>query len=148
MDVHEFKNILWEYTRKIGENSNLAMNALCEQFDLTILQVRILVEIKQHEFHSIGSLAHTLQVAGTNMSTMCKKLEKEDLIQRIRDQHDERVVNVILTEKGHQIVDEIDRILIERITHFVNNASAETLNEIIAGLKKINELLEEIHSKY
>ncbi|WP_062106770.1 MarR family winged helix-turn-helix transcriptional regulator [Bacillus niameyensis] len=148
MDVDEFKNILWEYTRKIGENTNIAMNSLCDQFDLTILQMRILMAIKQEGFHTIGSLAHTIHVAGTNMSTMCKRLEKKELIQRIRDQNDERVVKVILTDKGLHIVDEIDRMLIEKISQYVDNVSTETLYEIIAGLKKMNELLEGLHTKY
>ncbi|MCL6572764.1 MAG: hypothetical protein K6T88_13955, partial [Bacillus sp. (in: Bacteria)] len=65
MEVNEFKNHLWDYTRKINENANIVINSLCEQHGLTTLQGRILVEIKQHGSHTIGTLASKLNIAGT-----------------------------------------------------------------------------------
>lgn len=144
MEVLDFKNIIWDYTRKISENTNILINSLCEGHGLTSLQVRILVEIDKQESHTIGGLAGRLNIAGTNISTMCKKLESKGFLERVRDQGDERVVKVILSEKGKSIVKEIDQELLEKISYSIMGETEETLNDIISGLKKFNELLEKI----
>jgi MarR family transcriptional regulator, organic hydroperoxide resistance regulator len=142
MVVMDFKNMLWNYTRKISENTNVIITSICEEYGLTSLQIRILVEVQQHGSHTIGSLAARLNMAGTNISTMCKKLEKLEFLRRFRDPNDERVVKVALTDKGAQTVEEINAALIEKISFSIKGESDESLTDIIEGLKKLNELLE------
>lgn len=146
MEVTDFKNNLWDYTRKIGENTNMVITSLCEQHGVTMLQGRILVEIHQHGSHTIGSLASRLNIAGTNISTMCKKLGTKGFLERVRDEEDERVVKLILSEKGNSVVKEINQELIEKILISIKGETDESLYEIINGLKKMNDLLEKIRS--
>lgn len=142
MDVLDFRNILWDYTRKISDNTNIVINSLCERQGLTTLQIRILVEILQHGSHTIGSLGSRLNIAGTNISTMCKKLEAKGFLERIRDQSDERVVKVVLSHKGKIIVEEINEEFIEKISYGIKGETDESLKDIINGLKNLNALLE------
>ena len=144
MDVIHFKNILWNNTRKVSEKTTSLINTLCEHHGITTLQGRILIEIQHHGSHTIGSLASRLTIAGTNISTMCKKLESKGFIERVRDVEDERVVKVALSEKGIQVVEEINQELIEKILHAIQGESDQSLNEIINGLQKLNELLEKM----
>jgi MarR family transcriptional regulator, organic hydroperoxide resistance regulator len=144
MDVIDFKNILWNYTRKINERTNNLIITLCDHHGITTLQGRILIEIQQNGSHTIGSLASRLHIAGTNISTMCKKLESKGFIERVRDESDERVVKVALSQKGIRVVEEINQELIEKITHSIQGETDQSLREIINGLKKLNELLEKM----
>ncbi|GIN73203.1 MarR family transcriptional regulator [Bacillus sp. J14TS2] len=144
MDMDEFKQCLWNYSREINENTNRVFNPIIEQFGLTTLQFRILMGIRQSGSHTIGSLANEIKMAGTNISTMCKKLEKMALLERIRKPEDERVVLVILTQKGQDIVSEIDQIIIEKITLYTKAESEQTMHEIIIGLKQLNKLLQKM----
>ncbi|MFA6941640.1 MAG: MarR family transcriptional regulator [Clostridiaceae bacterium] len=145
MDVSEFKNIIWDYTRKISENGNCIFSPVCEEYGLTMMQVRILTELHQCGSHTIGSLANDTCMAGANISAMCKKLEKMEFLKRIRDQEDERVVKVALTDKGYEAVTEIDRTLNNKFSEQINDMDEETLNDIIRGLKKLNILMQKIH---
>lgn len=144
MDLEEFKQYLWDYSREINENTNKVFNPIIEQFGLTTLQFRILMEIRQSGSHTIGSLANEIKMAGTNISTMCKKLEKMELLERIRKPEDERVVLVILTQKGKEIVTEIDQVIIKKISLYTKSESEQTMNEIIIGLKQLNKLLQKM----
>ncbi|MFS0614259.1 MarR family winged helix-turn-helix transcriptional regulator [Lederbergia ruris] len=144
MDLEEFKQYLWDYSREINENTNKVFNPIIEQFGLTTLQFRILMEIRQSGSHTIGSLANEIKMAGTNISTMCKKLEKMELLERIRKPEDERVVLVILTQKGKEIVTEIDQVIIKKISLYTKSESEQTMNEIIIGLKQLNRLLQKM----
>lgn len=144
MDLEEFKQYLWDYSREINENTNKVFNPIIEQFGLTTLQFRILMEIRQSGSHTIGSLANEIKMAGTNISTMCKKLEKMELLERIRKPEDERVVLVILTQKGKEIVTEIDQVIIKKISLYTKSESEQTMDEIIIGLKQLNRLLQKM----
>lgn len=144
MDVNDFKNILWNNTRKISEKTTSLINTLCEHHGITTLQGRTLIEVQQHGSHTIGSLASRLNIAGTNVSTMCKKLESKGFIERVRDGGDERVVKVVLSVKGIHVVEEMNQELIEKISRAIQGETDQSLYEIINGLKKLNEILEKM----
>lgn len=145
MDVCEFKNIIWDYTRKISENANCIFSPVCEEYGLTMMQVRILTELYQNSSHTIGSLAADTCMAGANISVMCKKLEKMEFLERIRDQEDQRVVKVVLTDKGNGIITEIDRNLNIKFSEQIKDIDEETLDDIIMGMEKLNGLMNKIN---
>lgn len=148
LDVLNFKTMFWEYSKKINDHMNVAFQSLFDQYDLTPLQARILVELHEHQTHTIGSLANRINMAGTNISTMCKKLEQKGLLNRVRMSEDERIVKVILTDKGIEIVEDLNRELIERITLYTKNESEQTLEDIIKGLQELDKLLHQLGSNY
>ena len=142
MDITAFNNEILDLIRKINENTHIIFNTVCEQYGLTALQARILMKLYMCEKHAIGSLAERVCSAETNMSAMCKKLEKMDLILRVRDKADERVVKVELTDKGKDIVYNINEMLNKRIAKSIEGNMEETLKDIIRGTNKLNDLLE------
>jgi DNA-binding MarR family transcriptional regulator len=146
MEVAEFKSIIMDYTRKIEENMNYVFSPVIENHGLTRMQVRILLELQKCNAHTIGSLGDSICVAGANVSSMCKKLEGQGLVERVRNRDDERVVRVVLTEPGKEIVSEIDRLFNDIISQHLKNEKEEAFEDIIAGLQKLNELLLKISS--
>ncbi len=146
MEVAEFKDIVWDYTRKIAESMNCVFSPVSEKYGLTMIQTRILMELHKYEPHTIGSLADSTCVAGANISAMCKKLEGQGLLERARNQEDERVVRVVLTKVGKETVLEIDRLCNDKISQHLVNETEKTFEDIILGLQKLNELLQRINS--
>lgn len=144
MNISEFKKVIWEYTRKINENTNKSFNPIFEEHGLTMLQARVLMELYYYGSNSIGNLAESTYVAGANISTICKRLEKEGLVERTRNQEDERIVMVVLTEMGNKILLDIDEKLNKVISNKICNESEETYQEIITGMKKLNDLLKKL----
>lgn len=146
MEVSEFKNIILDYTRKIAESVNCVFSPACENHGLTKMQIRILMELHQYGSHTIGSLADSICVAGANISAMCKKLEGQGLVERVRNREDERVVQVVLTRLGEETVWEIDELFNNKISQHIMDEKEENLEDIILGLKKLNKLLQKIGS--
>ncbi len=145
MEIAEFKSIVWDYTRKIAESMNCVFGPVSEEYGLTMMQTRILMELYKYESHTIGSLADSTCVAGANISAMCKKLEVQGLLERVRNREDERVVRVALTKQGKETAVEIDRLCNDKIAQHLANEPEETFEDIIAGLQKLNELLRRIN---
>lgn len=146
MNITDFKYAILEYTRKINENTNKFLNPIFAEHGLTMLQGRILMELYLFGRHTIGNLAESVNAAGTNVSSMCKKLEEMGYLDRVRDRNDERIVQVDLTEKGREILKKINEKLNELISNAFSKEDEETYNEIVRGLEKLNKILERIVS--
>jgi len=140
MDISEFKYLIWDYSRKINEQMSAILSAWGVKYRLSALQLRILMEIQQNGSHTVGSLANSVMVAGTNISTMCKKLESLGLLRRVRDLADERVVRIELTAQGSQIVEEID-LVFEQILKENDEEINESFTAIIYAMEKLKFLL-------
>ncbi|MDF2891524.1 MAG: hypothetical protein K0R80_1891 [Clostridia bacterium] len=145
MDICEFKNIVWHYTRKIEESMNGIFSPVIENFGLTMMQTRILMELYHDESHTIGSLANSTCAAGANISAMCKKLEAQGFLERVRNRQDERVVRVALTSLGKETVSEIDRLFNNKISQHLTGEIEETFDEIILGLQKLDDVLKRMN---
>ena len=144
MDVDHFKKMFWNYSKRINDNINIAIQPICDHHEITLLQARILIELYDHQTHTIGSLAKSINMAGTNISTMCKKLETMKLVKRVRAKEDERIVKVVLTEKGCDIVLAFDHELNERLSTYMQSESEHTLQTIISGLQELDLLLKHL----
>jgi MarR family transcriptional regulator, organic hydroperoxide resistance regulator len=144
MDVHDFTKMFWDYSKKINDHIHFAFQPISDQYGLTLLQARILVEIYGHGRHTIGSLANSINMAGANISTMCKKLENMELVRRVRDQQDERIVNVVLTLKGQEIVESFNHEILEKVSLYIKLEPERNLEDIIKGLQELEKLLKHI----
>jgi len=144
MEVSEFKNLVLDYTRKIAESMNCIFGPISDNYGLTMMQTRILLELHQSGVHTVGSLADSTCIAGTNISAMCKKLEAQGLLERVRNRDDERVVRIALTGKGKDIVLGIDSMCNEKIAQHLIDEAEETFEDIVAGLQKLNDLMDRI----
>lgn len=144
MHVSELRKTIWAISREIAENMNNIYTPIAEQHGLTLMQVRILLELLNNEEHTVGRLGKCVNMAGGNISAMCKKLEKMGLVKRSRSLDDERVVKVSLTKKGFQTAVKIEQALNQRYLSCLQSETEETLNQIILGLQEYNELLKKI----
>jgi MarR family transcriptional regulator, organic hydroperoxide resistance regulator len=144
MDVHDFTKMFWDYSKKINDHIQFAFQPIFDQYGITLLQARILIEIYGHGKHTIGSLANSINMAGTNISTMCKKLENLELLSRVRDSQDERIVNVVLTLKGQQIVESFNREVLEKVSKYMKMEPQQNLQDILKGLQELEKLLQHI----
>lgn len=144
METDEFKKLIWGYTKKIADSTDLAFNSIGARYGITMMQLRLLMELQSSERHTVGSLAGGICIAGANISSMCKKLEQQGFLQKKRDARDERVVLLKLTEKGEKTIVEIDGYLNERIARYMEEQDEAAFTMIIDGMEKLNSLLQSI----
>lgn len=141
MDLLEFKCLIWDLLRDISENTNQLLAPLYEKYELTVMQVQLLLVIDQSGEETIGNLSRVMTMKSGNTSVMCKNLEKQDLINRFRDKDDERVVKVSLTNSGKAIVRDINNYLNKKHIQYLQEETDEDLKDIVNGLNKLNNLL-------
>jgi DNA-binding MarR family transcriptional regulator len=142
MSVTEaFKKSLLEYSKKINDCTNVFLNHGGARYGLTVIQLRLLMEIYREGPMTVGKIAEQLGQAGTNVSTMCKKLERSGLVSKVRRAEDERLVMVILTPEGESIMKTIDLEIDARITRMVEEEHGSDLIEMLRGLEHFCEFI-------
>lgn len=136
-----FRNGIWDLLRGITDSLERVFQPVCAAYSLTMIQVRILVEIYYYGAHSIGSLAKTVNLTGGNCSAMCKAMEKRGYLERVRDKQDERVVNLELTEQGRNTVEELEEHFQARCSGILETVKLEEIEVIQNSLCKLADIL-------
>lgn len=135
------KSELWDLVRITSMNLEAAYKPIVESHGLTVMQSRILIALGEDELVNIGSISNILGISSGNASNMCKKLEKEGFIKRIRSKNDERIVVLALTNIGISTKEKICEDINKKFKPIIDSKSKEDFNTIIIGIKKLNELL-------
>lgn len=138
------KNELWDIIRMITVNMDSVFNPIVKFYGLTMIQSRILISIGKCSNTNIGNISEMLDISSPNVSNMCKKLEKHGFIIRNRSQEDERIVTLELTEKGMETLKNINKDLNQKFKPILDSKSDEDFEDIITGMRKLNELLREL----
>lgn len=95
---------------------------------------------------TIGELSNKNGLAFSTTTDLVDRMEKNNLVERVRDMSDRRVVRIHVLEKGNKIIHEVikkrQEYLGEVLTEFTNDET-ETLNKLLTALheqmKCVNE---------
>jgi MarR family transcriptional regulator, 2-MHQ and catechol-resistance regulon repressor len=111
-------------------------------FGLTTPQFGVVECLAHRGPMNIGDLCKKMLASGGNMTVVIDNLEKEQLVERIRDTRDRRKILVQLTPKGKKL---INRIFIQHaryITQIVSVLPPEEQENLSRLLKKLGKGLE------
>jgi len=142
------KRELWDMTRNVTTALQAILGPVMEANGLTAMQGRVLSAVRECDDVNVGTISKILDVCGSNASNMCKKMEKDGFIIRKRSKTDERVVELLLTEKGESVLDKINTELRERYGAVLKSMDDEKFDSIIKGINALNELLKEFEKVY
>lgn len=97
--------------REISHKIDLLLQDTANELDITPLQLKMIITLysNREKAISIGSLGKAIGITGGNISNICKRLEKQGFVKRVRSEEDERVVIVVLTESGEKAAHMVDR---------------------------------------
>ncbi|WP_193433358.1 MarR family winged helix-turn-helix transcriptional regulator [Virgibacillus necropolis] len=95
---------------------------------------------------TIGELSNKNGLAFSTTTDLVDRMEKNELVERVRDLNDRRVVRIHVLEKGNTIIHEVIKKRQEYLGEVLTNFSmeeTETLNRLLAFLheqmKSVNE---------
>ncbi len=119
------------------------VEVMCKDEGLTVLQTMMLFLIRSEGSVSVGDLSNYFNITHSNASTLCKKLEKDELLTRKRSHADERTVMITVTEKGNQVLER----MLERGKGFADSMKdipQERLDFIITTMNEATGLLSKL----
>lgn len=134
--------------KEIMDNIKHIMDSQFRYIDLTASQ-GILISILWREGEMrISDLSKKIGLSNSTVSGIIDRLEKQDIVKRIRSQEDRRVVYVTITDdfkkKAKKHFDEAER----QLGKMINRANSEELDLILEGLDTLKKLVaEQVDSK-
>lgn len=116
---------------------------MLSKYNLYIGQPRLLICLRDMEgTPTQQQLARELGVGSASVGTSLRRLEQGGFIKRTRDKADSRCVKISLTSKGREYA-RWSQMDMDRLTQrMVSGFSIEDMNELTAGLSRINDNLE------
>ncbi|RSK27191.1 MarR family transcriptional regulator [Bacillus sp. HMF5848] len=126
-------HIILQEMFQMQQKSKAFMDILTGEETLSQHQVMLLIQLKLYGKMKITDIASAFHVSPGAATSMCDKLENLELVTRIREPEDRRVVKVDLTENGEQ-----------KITEIFKKFPPNQLNKIADVFKEVNRLMSKI----
>jgi DNA-binding MarR family transcriptional regulator len=145
MDYTEFKAEVWENMYLIKTFVPKIFLSDLHKEGLNMIQLYILFKIDEYKSINITSLCKEFGFNQGNISTVCKNMEKLGLIKRTRSIEDERVVTLSLSEDGKKTIERIKSNKSDDYDEVLKKVPPEMLENIIRGMRSLNELLKILH---
>ena len=125
--------IIMKEMLEIQQKSKMFVDLLSEGEALSQNQLILLLQLKINNGMKATEIAEFFSVTPGAVTSMCDKLEKLELIQRIKENNDRRVVKMALTNIGDMKVQEI----------FLK-FSQDKLIDMANILREVNQLMNKI----
>lgn len=148
IDFFEFNNSIFSMIREVSHKIDILLQDTATELGITTLQLKMLITLySTGKEVSIGNLGKAIGVTGGNISNICKKLEKQGFVERIRSVDDERVVNVILTDNGKSAAEKVGVYFDQIRSDIPKDNINVNLQTIVDELEALDELLDNYISR-
>lgn len=110
---------------------------ILNDFNITTPQFNALLILRENGDMTIGELGIKMYLASSTATDLIDRMERAELVMRVRDSNDRRVVRLRMLEKGHQMIHEVlenrKRYLGEILQHLTEE-EIEALKNSLASL--------------
>ncbi|MDF9409488.1 MAG: HTH-type transcriptional regulator MhqR [Pelotomaculum sp. PtaB.Bin013] len=147
-DMRDIMQTKVEYLQQFEENldrANRILKYLTQLYlgrkGLSLSRYRIMRYLHVRQDVNMTELQNRLLISAASLTELADSLEKEGLVQRVRQQADRRMVYLHLTEKGRAVYKEVLKFRCERLEKALSEPEDLTqindfLERIISGLKE------------
>lgn len=144
MDNREFfeKLHLLIHNAKAAFSSQLLQ--VYKTLDIAPSQIGVLRILKKSGSKNIGDLSERLSMPDSNISAICRKLEKRGLLERTRDETDQRIVNVRVTQEAVEMMEQLEREWEKTWFGCIDAIPDQDKEDIVKALEKLNHIFKEI----
>lgn len=112
--------------------------------DITLPHLEIMKILKEEGNKHIAEIGERLLIPKPQMTHLIDRLENLGTVVRQADTTDRRITNIMLTDKGRRIIEELDQVLTESIRGKLSCLSEKELQELSTSLKKLRDILNKL----
>lgn len=137
----KFELYILHLVKDINKQLNEQLARIYKPYGLTAAQAMVLMYLYKNGKQNITDLSALLSTGKSNLSPICKRMEQNGYIKRIRDIEDQRILYIELTKYANEIMQEAlaSDPEIELFAGLKNEADQE---KILAGLLTLKNNLQ------
>lgn len=141
MNSKEFKHEAERLMYSIYTEMEACARQFYEPIGLTAPQGLILMSLYRSGPSKVTDTAKRLNMTNSNLSTICRRLERDGFLTRTRDTNDQRIVWLQLTPSCASNIKELEAQIDCHYLTGLNEISDADRQLILGGMTKLNELL-------
>ncbi len=122
-------------------NQNLRSELDEKGLDLTIPQISIMMILFKEKRLKLSEISKKMSLANSTVSGIIDRLEKNQIVRRIRSEEDKRIVYIELTNKAEEFKSNMHNTVNHYLDGILNNASKKEIDTILEGLRTLKTLL-------
>ena len=88
---------------------------------------------------TIGELSNKMYLACSTTTDLVDRMEKTELVERVKDNKDRRVVRIHLLQEGERIIEEVIEKRQQYLQEILKNFSGEEIKTLNANLSKLHQ---------
>ena len=113
---------------------------ILSNYTITPPQFIALQWLFEHGDMTIGDLSNKMFLAFSTTTDLVDRMERNNLVKRVRDEQDRRVVRIHLLKEGERIIEEV----IDKRRHYLNAVLSDFNQEEV---EKFSYLLTKLHQE-
>jgi len=112
-------------------------------YDITPPQFEALLLLIKEEELTISEISSKMFLACSTITDLIDRMERNDLVVRVKDSKDRRIVRIKVLDKGHKLINEVldvRRLYLEGVMKDFNMEIIESLNQNLKLMNKAMKL--------
>ena len=142
-DIHTIrtKEIIYSIRRlmQAGEHYTKELNKI---YNVSAAQINCLLALHENGPLPPSQIAKHVMVNSSTITGIIDRLEKKDLVKRLRISQDRRVITVELTKTGEILAENAPPPIQQKIIDGLNQLSPGEMDEIALTLKRLTDMLD------
>lgn len=136
------KELVIELERIVREISVIVKRKgrdILNEFPITPPQFTALVWLQEEGDMTIGELSQKMYLACSTMTDLVDRMEKNDVVERVRDTRDRRVVRIHLLDKGVALIQDVMKARQAYLSEVMSHFSEDEIKEILKHLSLLHQ---------
>ncbi len=141
MNVSEYVAELEWLLRHVSAVIRKRGREILADFNITPPQLTALQVLQRNGNITIGELGEKMYLAYSTATDLIDRMERNELVQRIRDSNDRRVVRLQILPKGEILVDEVIARRKQYLAGILVEVNEEDRIHLVESLKRLDEIM-------
>ncbi len=135
------KNIIYAIRRLI-QAGELYSKELSKTYSISAAQLNCLLAVHENGPLPPSQIAKYMLVKSSTVTGVVDRLEQKELVKRVRNSTDRRVITIELTEAGNQLAENAPPPIQQKIIDGLKKMSKAEIDEIAIALSKLTNMLD------
>lgn len=110
--------------------------------DITPPQFEALQYLIHEQNLTIGELSSKMYLACSTVTDLLDRMERNELVKRVKDENDRRIVRIAVLDKGHNLLQSVMETRRQYVSVIMAELSEDTINGIDESFRIFNEKVE------
>ncbi|MBS7527347.1 MarR family transcriptional regulator [Fusibacter paucivorans] len=115
---------------------------ILSDFDITPPQFEALQFLINDERLTISELSTNMFLACSTVTDLLDRMERNELVKRVKDDQDRRIVRIMVLPKGHELLNKVIETRIRYIEAMLSDIDEATRESIESSVRILNERVE------